>query len=232
MASVKYGTIVTELKGKIGGNVFQGGRAAPTLKKLWGYIRKQDQAQLSWNNIKRAEFAVVTQTWRTLTDEQRTSWSAAAPSFPFYNKFGDSYTGTGYQLYMQCNLLYYVIHSEVLTVAPSVTEFPNGSLITMSELTPSRFTLHYPTAPGAGWYLDVQATAGFSPGANMGRGGYKKLGLKTFNDDNNAIFIAQYKARFGAPVVDTLIKVRCKWVEEVSGLSSQWFYINALVTAS
>jgi len=109
-ASVKYGSIITEIKGKVGGQTYQGGTQGPVIRnssKLTkadaGRSSKLTKADAGRTIQNRANFAQTSSAWRDLSDENRASWVAGAVNFPFKNKFGETYTGSGYQVFMSVN---------------------------------------------------------------------------------------------------------------------------------
>ncbi len=99
MARVQYGVIVTELKGKIQGQVFQGGNVGYVLRNK-GYVPGVPTTARKFANSRLAANAAA---WRSLTDADRTEWANLAPDWIFYNKFGASYQGTGYQIFNSYN---------------------------------------------------------------------------------------------------------------------------------
>lgn len=100
MARVKYGSIITELKGSIGGQTFQSIRGGFIIRNKPVSPKVRSRVQSGTRTI----MGLLAQSWRTLSDAQRTTWSAVAPSYPHTDKFGDPASFTGYQLFIRCNL--------------------------------------------------------------------------------------------------------------------------------
>lgn len=120
MATVKYGAFITDMKGKVGGTVFQGGPAGPVAKCI-DAIR--DSAKLTKADAGRVIntlpiTAQVAGLWRTLTDAERASWSTGAVNYPAFNKFGVSYTPSGYQVFMTLNFQVYQLTGAILYSCP------------------------------------------------------------------------------------------------------------------
>ncbi|MCC6181048.1 MAG: hypothetical protein IT237_04375 [Bacteroidia bacterium] len=118
MAQVKYGAIITEIKGKVGGTVFQGGRASPIMKNKsiiqyprGGEVNKTRQTSQS-------NFGQVTKGWSKLTDGERASWSSLLGVWTFVNKFGETYDGSAYQIYTAANINRMLLELSPLTSAP------------------------------------------------------------------------------------------------------------------
>jgi len=104
MARVKYGALITEIKGKVGGSVFQGGRSGGIVKNLpQGLVRHS--RRLGTSEAKNSiSFSQVTKGWSQLSQIQRDTWSALLGTWTFTDKFGDVYNGTPYQIFCAVNL--------------------------------------------------------------------------------------------------------------------------------
>lgn len=125
------------IKGKIAGTVFQ---TSP-----WGQIMKTTpiDATKSGSKLTRADAGRTISTianivknasaWRSLTIPQRLAWSSAATNFPFKNKWGETYTGSGYQVYMAINTNLLNISRTALTMPPSPVTILNSSAFTVEH---------------------------------------------------------------------------------------------------
>ena len=100
MVQVKYGDTITEYKGKSGGSVFKGGYSAPSMQSI-GHRSKQ---YTSFDQFPLGKLSYIAQLWRTITAGQRTDWNTLALTWPFTNCFGDTYYGSGFQVFMSVNL--------------------------------------------------------------------------------------------------------------------------------
>lgn len=127
MASVKYGGIVTEIKGKLGGTVFQKSKSGGTAKnkgmhgKAKGFGRStnsQTFGDATQKNQKR--FASITKMWQALSSVQKSNWSSLATSWTFKNKFGEVYTASGYQVFCAANLNLGILGLPYIQDAPLV----------------------------------------------------------------------------------------------------------------
>lgn len=122
MAQVKYGSIITEIKGKIGGTVFQGCRGGFAAKnrgkgihdKAKGYGQRHDGTHV----VQQRNFSAVTKGWSKLTVGERASWSSLLGVWTFVNKFGDTYDGSAYQIYTAANINRMLLGLSPLSSAP------------------------------------------------------------------------------------------------------------------
>lgn len=99
MALIKLGLGYSEIKGKIGGTTFQNYRNSTMAKtRVSGGGRKT----LHWNNVK-VKFGGIAKLWGPLDLGDKAAWNDHATRVPFIDKFGESYYGSGYQLFMFLN---------------------------------------------------------------------------------------------------------------------------------
>jgi hypothetical protein len=128
MASILYGALVSDLAGKVGGQNFQRGLAAPSLRNI-STKRKKFNVTPVGNAIPtiRGRFAYVTRSWRSLSPTQQYDWAVAAPSFPRLNKFGATYSPSAYQLFVELSLGLTYIGSAIAVSAPAISAFVTPS---------------------------------------------------------------------------------------------------------
>ncbi len=180
-ASVKYGAIVSELKGKLGGQVFKGGASGGvmmTKNQLTGAtsngskLTKADAGRVvnAQKNIGNNASA-----WKDLTTEQRATWIAAAPNFPFKNKFGETYTPSGYQLYMSVNTNLSLVGVATLTDAPEVPVLESCPAFTVVSSTSPTATFYMAGTIPAGYKMTMYATAPMSAGRAVTKGNKKAI---------------------------------------------------------
>lgn len=223
MAQVKYGALVTELKGKIGGTVFQ--------KSTAGFIAKNKQDAKLMNSIggslkmlsakmgiQLSFVSKVAQAWAALTDVQRNSFVAGAVNFPFKNKFGETYTASGFQVFMQLNLNQLFAGEAMFTTCPDKADSINPVSFTAAWDPSGTFILTPTIAPSANTYTKVEACYGSSKGRALNAGR-----LKTVFGGKGAITIDiwnGYSALFGAFAAGSRIWVRLTYINTLDGTQS------------
>jgi len=94
MARVTYGSIVTELKGKVGGTVFQSNKYGFTAKNTPNMIRPNTQAMFNVRNL----FVQAVRKWGSLSQSQRDLFDSYASSFPQYSKNNPTAVLNGYNV--------------------------------------------------------------------------------------------------------------------------------------
>jgi len=206
MARVQYGAIVTDLKGSIGGQVFQGGNVSKVLRNK-GY-RKGTSSELRQAACSR----LVSQTmrWRSLTAAQRTSWAGVASSWAFLDKFGNTYYGSAYQVFTAYNL-------GLITIGLPVANVPlvplTGEIVDF--IAPdwdgsNTLVINWGTITTVEQTVQVFATSGVSPGRNIASGRYKMIGQEGSNAADQYLAGAAYTDAWGTPAVGSQVNIMLK----------------------
>jgi hypothetical protein len=99
MGRVKFGALVTEIRGSIGGTTFQSNAYGYTIKNKPCMIKPSSVSALNIQRIMRE----VTTAWRGLTDIQRSSFVTYASTFPQYAKYNPSSLLGGYDIFVMWN---------------------------------------------------------------------------------------------------------------------------------
>jgi len=102
MATIKFGAIVTDMRGKLGGHVFQKGNQSRVMKTS----TSPRQNRTSIRNVQQLILDTIRNQWRNLTTAVRNDWSIASQQFYFPSTFGDKIILSGYQLYIKLWMAY------------------------------------------------------------------------------------------------------------------------------
>lgn len=164
MAAVKYGMFITEMKGKIGGTVLQGGRSGGQVHNLGRPPRSTSNITGIANNA----LAVAVAQWRIFSETEREDWRTLAATVTLLNRFGDSYTPTGYQLFLACCLNAQSIGNTPTINAPAVFEaFPVVSDMTLVVTqSPNVGSLTWTYISGTGTYSLQAFYIGYGSGSS------------------------------------------------------------------
>jgi len=112
-AVVQFGTIVTGMKGSVGGNTFSRGGSASVMKRKPRSPDPIDVMQLPVKNAM-ARFAP---SWRLLSSTVRANWANYALTVTLVNSLGQSYKLTGFQMFIR-NQQFYAQRAAFVTAAP------------------------------------------------------------------------------------------------------------------
>lgn len=125
MAVVKMGAIVTDIKGKLGGHVFQGTLGGSTMRtKFKGGKSLADTVKRAGDPIPGIDitvnqlFAGVSANWKNTSPEEKASWDALKKSWTFTNKFGDVVQRSGNAIYTAANINRRLAGLSILSNAP------------------------------------------------------------------------------------------------------------------
>jgi len=117
---IKWGSIVIDGSGKLGGHVFSKSIGGNTMRTL----RKPRNPQTRGQQRVRAILTNLSQQWRLLTEVQRLSWYRAESKFSRINRFGDVVLLTGKNLFNSLNSQRNLINLEPLLTAPLPERVP------------------------------------------------------------------------------------------------------------
>jgi len=124
MASVKYGSLVTEIIGSVGGQTFQRSRNGFSVRNK----PRPRNTRTANTSLVRSIIAAAAATWPTLSDVQRLSWNVVAPNWPAVDHFGDPVILSGYNTFVRSAFGLVVAQS-----APSMSGINPASVWTMPD---------------------------------------------------------------------------------------------------
>lgn len=212
-AKVKFGMMVVDARGKLGGQVFSKNRSG-------SYIRTKvtpSNPNTSFQAAARALLSALSSAWRGLTAAQISAWNAAVDSFTGTNVFGDSARKTGKNLYTSLNANLDSIGVAAISEPPLPVAVGEVSITGLSMDTGP--LLDYTTnAFPATETMQVWATPGLSPGVSNPGSKYRLIathvgtGIAQALDDG-----AAYAARFGNPVEGQKVFVKVVGVNGTTG---------------
>lgn len=99
MASIKFGNVVVDMRGKISGNVYSKNKGGAYSRVRVVPSNPQSSAQMAV----RADFTYLSQAYRGLSATERQSWIAAVGNYARINRVGDKHNLSGNSLYVSLN---------------------------------------------------------------------------------------------------------------------------------
>lgn len=199
MAKIKFGMMMTDARGKLGGQVFSKNRGGAYVRTKVTPVNPQTTYQ---QNV-RANFGNVSQSWAGLTPEQIAAWNAAVNDWQSTDIFGDLRTPSGKNLFQRINnylaeleLAYFVnppmkqVVQQITNLTATATISPDAVSITLDA---SANLSDYDA------YLLVSATPPVSNGVTFVKNRYRRIGKYEPIEGANTIDItADYVAKFGS----------------------------------
>ena len=156
MASIKFSALVNQLKGKLNGSVFQGSTSGAIVRNKPYFINGSRAGKLTKADAGRVSnqqryVASISQEWGQLSDNDRQTWESQAYLWPFTNRFGESYIGSGYQVFQMVNLRLLNFGYNIVSVCP--TPAGNQPSLPPVQLMPDWYTDE--------WIIDVALACEF-----------------------------------------------------------------------
>jgi hypothetical protein len=238
MARIKFGAIVTDAAGKIGGHTFGNSLSGNTLytKRTKGKGQLSGGRMLTSGNSVRSLAGAqaligLAQSWRNLTDAQRLAWSGASPNFKFTSRFNGAKTYSGYHLYMKLNTQIKLIDGTILTNPPAVTTLPVAGQVSVAASVAGDITVGWANALGANYGLIIEAAACTSKGLGAQGANYKRMDVNQSGTDTDEIITAPYQAVFGRLILGTRLNVRVRVLSLLDGTTSPYVIATCIVAA-
>ena len=219
MAIIKFGMMMTDARGKLGGQVFTKTRSGATVRTKVTPTNPQTAAQ----QTARAILGNLSTAWRALTEEQRQGWNAAVDGFLKTNIFGDTYSPSGKNLFVGLNANLAQTGSPRNDVSPTPIEVPAAIILSVGvEIGTAEIVIDFQdAAPGGNFYMIFQASKPMSAGRFNFSGSYSTF--KTVpgtSFPSPASLYTSYVDKFGALPVDSKIAFRVFVISKVTGQKS------------
>ncbi len=208
MAKIKFGALMTDARGKLGGHVFSKNRGGAYLRTKVTPSNPQTEDQ----QANRSLLGYLAQQWSILTEAQRATWNGAVGDWKSTNIFGDSVNPSGKSLFTSLNKNLLNVGGALMNDAPAKVQMAIVGLtgvtvdISLTTITPTI------NAVGADYEVIVSATPSLSQGTT-----FVKNRLRSIYKANGASIVAAdiytaYVAKYGAPVAGQNIHFEVKIV--------------------
>lgn len=226
---IKFGSLVTDGRGKIGGHVASKNRGGAYLRTKVTPSNPQTVAQ----SLVRGILTFFAQAWRSLTEAQRTAWNEAVDSFTSTDIFGDIKKPSGENLYVKLNANLAEAQLPSINTPPLPAEvIPPGPSSGAAAQTGQSFDVNFQTSPvPANTRFIVKATEQMSPGINYMKGRYRTVQILQTGNASPFDISAAYIAKFGALVAGQKIGIEITPINETTGQKGASFR-NVLIVGA
>lgn len=215
---IKFGMMMTDGRGKLGGQVASKNRAGAYVRTKTSPVNPQSTSQ----SQVRASFAAVSALWRALSDQNRASWNEAVNNWQRTDVFGDLKTPSGFNLFMRlCTPLQNAFNDVIIShYAPSPVEMPALSEVTATHTSPAG-TLDLATTVANDvdleqYVYNVYATAPQSAGKSFVKNEFRLLGWVEADAETRDI-AELYNTKFGQLPVDSNVQIRVQALSRATG---------------
>lgn len=229
---IKWGMMMTDGRGKLGGQVASKNRAG-------AYIRTKVtpvNPQTSFQSAVRQRLAVLSARWSNLPESARTSWNEAANSAEWSKNdiFGDARRPTGKNLFTGLNLVSLEVTNTLMSRPPKKANFSPFSISSLDVIANGDVIMFADvrSEPVTDTRWQVEATPPVSSGRYYLKNLYRHIDStqQVFGDSNELIVSNPYQYRFGELGEDAVGKrvgVRIRQV--LDGQVTPWVEVSAIV---
>jgi hypothetical protein len=226
---VKFGALVVDGRGKIGGHVMSKNRSGAYMRTKVTPTNPNTAAQSAVRSI----LTGLSQAWRGLTQAQRNAWNGAVSSFATTDIFGDIKNPSGINLYVKLNANLAEIGVSAISLPPLPESVPAPILgaITATAGTPAFTVAFSPTPIAADTSYIIRATAQVSPGKKFVKNLYRNVQIVAAAGTSPANILSAYVAKFGTLVEGQKIGIEILAVNENTGQKSTAYNGEVIVAA-
>ena len=205
---LKFGAIVTDGRGKIGGHVASKNRAGAYLRTKVTPSNPNTVAQLQARSI----LASLSQGWSQLTDSQRQGWNDAVKEWGTTDIFGDIKNPSGINLFVKLNSNLLNVGLASLSDVPAKSEVPAVIVLDASyRIATDNVSITFNNALANGYIALVRATPKLSAGVSFVKSQFRVIGYENVVGDSLGL-VGDYGAKFGTPSVGANIYVSIQFV--------------------
>ena len=225
MAKIKFGMMMTDARGKLGGHVFSKNRSGAYVRTKVTPVNGQTTAQTGV----RAIFGSISQQWSGLTQAARDAFDGAVEDWARTDIFGDLKNPTGKNLYQRLNNQLVVAGLAPIGLPPAKLEMPDA-VISEVEIDLTADEIYITGADDSGSaQVVVFATASLSQGTKFVKNRLRQIDSLPGDALDSAALYTAYVNKFGAPLANQNIVFGIKYVL-ATGQASPMQTIKATIT--
>lgn len=214
MAKIKFGMMMTDARGKLGGQVFSKNRSG-------AYVRTKVtpvNPRTSFQQSNRALLGSLSSNWSGLTSEERTEWNNAVNNWQSTNVFGDNTTPTGKNLFTGLNKVaasQFPTNDLMRTPPAKVEMVPYSIGSAIADTANQTLIITLANTETVGKTFQVRATPIVSSGTTFVTNRYRSLSSAFTVASGGVLDISSaWLARFGAIAETGNIFVEIREVQE------------------
>jgi len=224
---IKWGALVVDGRGKIGGHVASKNRGGAYLRTKVTPVNPSSFAQ----SVVRTIFGAISTTWSSLTAAQIASWNNAVSDFATTDIFGDLKKPSGKNLHQKLNQNLLLVGESALTTVPAKLALPDevtdivDFIIGDAEIVPNGANTD------AGVFLVLSSSGPITNGTSNAKNKLRVIYTVQASSYSAPNAYAQHVERFGTPVAGQKIQFGLEYVV-ASGQKSVRQIIDSVVSAT
>jgi hypothetical protein len=226
MAKVKFGSLLVNMSGKLGGQVYSHNAAGAYLRNIGTIAVSPSASMIASQNA----FASLIADWKTLPQVNRDAWNSAVVNYTRLNVFSDTYTPNGFNLFCSVNRTRLNINQVILLFPPMpVMPAQVDGFAVYDFFSSGGFA-----AVEASGIVDpdstlvIEATPPISPTVNNYKVLLTKIKVLYGGSPMPNEIAPQYITKYGTPTSGMRGGFRCTPVHTASGTKGQSTYSNYL----
>jgi hypothetical protein len=193
---LKFGAIITDGRGKIGGHVASKNRSGAYLRTKVTPVNRRSIAQTSV----RGRLASIATAWRGLNAAVIIAWNKAVSDYTKTDIFGDSRNPTGFTLYQKLNNNSLRNGGAAITTPPLPVAVPFLSALSATAVHAGAVIITFAATPvPAGHAYEVRATKALSAGINFVKSEFRIIASLAAAEASPYTATGDYNAVFGSP---------------------------------
>ena len=208
MAKIKFGAIVVDGRGKLGGHVLAKNRSGNYMRTKVTPVNPQSTFQ----QAQRAMLGTLSSGWSGLTQAQRDAYDGAVANFQKTDIFGDLKSPTGKNLYTGLNRNRLNSDLAILTSPPAPSSIPNVVIASAIFAIGAGTFVISTTGVTTGSTIQLWATPPLSAGTSFVKSKIRLIEVIAGGTDITGDIHTAYVARYGVPLVAANVVIAARVV--------------------
>lgn len=208
MAKIKFGMMMTDARGKLGGQVFSKNRAGSYVRTKVTPVNPQTAAQMASRQL----LGSLSTGWNGLSASAIAAWNAAVNDWKSTDIFGDIKVPTGKNLYTALNKNSLGAGGSAISLPPEKMAIDTISeVLPLFDISDQELSLDITTVP-ANHILQVWATPAVNEGVSYVKNKLRVISNVPAGGVNPATLWQNYVDKFGTPVLGQKIYVGVRYI--------------------
>lgn len=224
---IKFGALVVDGRGKIGGHVASKNRSGAYMRTKVTPVNRRSSAQMGVRSL----LSGIAESWRELTADQVAAWNASVADYQKTDIFGDIKKPTGFTLYQKLNNNAQRCDGAAITTPPLPIGVPFVDDLALTVMDDGAVSLSFTPSPvPAGQAYIISATRPLSAGISFVKSEFRIISIVLAAAASPLDLSALYAAVFGAPSnAGSKVFLQVKIVDLATGIAGTPVQTSTLV---